>query len=130
MWVVITFLWALTLTVHKGYNLLPQELQPAVFYVARGIEGCALYLLVPYWLGRVISPLQMHMLILCAIYGATEEALTAICGTNYYLLAAGAQFTGSHLCSGPAALNWLTTTLLLVALLAMVAYERRRVGHG
>ena len=130
MWTAITVLWLLTLAVHKGYGYLPLDIQPQVFYVARGVEGMLLFLLLPYLAGCKLTRWQAHMMILCAIYGAAEEALTAICGTNYYFAAGHATFSGSRLCSGPAALNWITTTLLLATLLAMVVYEKRRISHG
>lgn len=129
MWTVIALLWLVTLGAHKGYNYLPLDIQPQMFYVARGIAGAALYLLLPYWIGQASTRWQCHALTLCAIYGATEEALTAICGTNFYFVAAGKTFIGSRLCSEMHALNWPTTAILVATLLVMVTYERIRAGE-
>ena len=69
--VALTCLIAVT---HYGYILAPLEHQPTVFYILRGAEGTALFLLI----ARIC---RRHWPIFAAcLFGAFEEGQTALCG--------------------------------------------------
>lgn len=59
---------------HYGYFLAPVELWETWFYVLRGVEGTALFLL----LARVFH--RHWPVVAVCLFGAVEEAQTALCG--------------------------------------------------
>lgn len=110
---------ALIVLVHFGYHLDDLSMQSRVFYVARGVFGAALLLIVAY--GR--SPIEIAV---CA-YGACEEGLTAACGSWYLWhphaphngwsgygachAATGISFTALALCVIAVLLTWIVNLL-------------------
>jgi hypothetical protein len=48
------------------------------------MEGCLLFLTLPMILSSRPSLLQKRLLLLLTLFGATMEALTAICGAAFY----------------------------------------------
>ena len=74
-------LLALVAAVHYGYDPLahlfysadPQRAARAIFYIARGIEGSALY-----WLLLAYAPRSLPVMAAC-LWGALESAQTAVC---------------------------------------------------
>jgi hypothetical protein len=112
-WAAIALLYAVTLAAHT--DMFAFSTPQRVFYVLRGFEGLALFMLLPYFVGRALSIPQQVALVIVVVYGGTQEALTALCGTAYYFGAYDRQALDGQLCEVAMGWEWLPYALALIA---------------
>lgn len=122
MWRWIAALYAATLAAHHGYRWAAGDTAGReFFYVARGVEGALLFLSLALLAATRRAAAERWALFALAVYGAVEEALTAMCGIGWYWLtppAAQAIAAGGDLCSRSRGWWWMSIVATAVILLA------------
>jgi hypothetical protein len=116
-----------TLIAQVSFQWLPWMTPARWFYVLRGVEGAALFLLLPYLAQSRPTRKQMTALAMVTLFGATSEALTAICGAAFYwgkgplpVKAGGLMCDAAH----PQLVAWMTISFC-AAVLWGIKGERR-----
>ena len=130
MWTLIAALSCLLALTHGLYPLLPEMTPARWFYVLRGLEGAALWLVPLFMIRRTPTRSQSICFALLAVIGGTLEMLTSICGLAFYwgkgplpAPSGGLMCDAAH----PQGMAWLSIAIC-VAILA-IGMVRRNDGN-
>ena len=126
MWIAIAALLCITVMAQLSFGLLPAMTPARWFYVLRGMEGAILFLLLPLMAQRTPTSRQLAALVTVAMFGATMEALTAICGLAWYWGKGPIpQPSGGLLCDAAHPQTWAWLTIAVAAALILIVRARR-----
>jgi hypothetical protein len=128
-----------TFAAHTVYLLFPEgRVAEEVFYVMRGVEGVVIFFALGYFAFRpTIKRFPTGLLFLSCVFGAYEEALTAVCG----LPAIGARLdakpivaAADGLCGMAMGFPWVLAEVCLFILFGLLFWvmqsgqQQRRAG--
>ena len=126
MWIAIGALLCVSLATHLLFGALPWMTPARWFYVLRGLEGTLLFLSLPLLAQRTPTPRQLAAVVTVAMFGATMEALTAICGLAWYWGKGPIpQPSGGLLCDAAHPQTWAWLTIAFAAALILIVRARR-----